>query len=189
MDRQPSAQTCVHICWFYSHSLVGEGKWGTRREGHQHRPGHTDQPRVSQATCLPRRGPALASFPRGLGPGLPQRMGVLAQLGRGAALVSAAKSGFSTGSREKGKRDVGCSFDWAPEMGHQEGLETGVKTSLSGSKALTIRLPCLFGNEFTDGEMEPKRQGFPSRQIWSWALPQHPFPKEKRTQKCPSRAV
>lgn len=72
-------------------------------EGHQHWPGHADQPGVSQTTCFSGWGPPLASFLRGLGLGLPQGVGVLAQPGCGAALASTAESGFSTGSREKGR--------------------------------------------------------------------------------------
>ena len=70
---------------------------------------------VSKTTCSSGRCPLLVFLQRGLGPGLPQRVRVLAQPGREAALVSAAESSFSTGSREMGKRDAGCSPKCAQE--------------------------------------------------------------------------
>lgn len=132
------------------------------REGRQHCAGHTGQPGLSQTTCFSRRDPPLASFLGCLGLGLPQRMGVLAQPGCGATLVSAAKADFSTGSVEKGKRDAGCSLKCTPRGAPGKGRgrsQTFCQSPEPG--AVTIRLPCLFGNGEMNGEMGPKRQGFP----------------------------
>ena len=125
-DRRLFAQIFVHGCSLHPRSLVGEGKWGTRREGYQHCPSHTEQPEVSPATCFSGQGPPLASFLRGL----PQRVGVLAQPGCRAALVSAAESGFSTGSWEKGKREVSCGLRSALSRSTREGQGWGPNTSI-----------------------------------------------------------
>lgn len=97
-----SAQICVYVCWLRPPSLVGE-RDGGRGGRLPALPSYTDQTGVSPPTCFSGRGPPLASFLRDLGAGLPQRVGVLGQPGSGAALVSAAESGVSTGSGEKGR--------------------------------------------------------------------------------------
>lgn len=133
-DGHLSAQILVHVCWLYSHSLVGRGTWG--REGRLPAlPSHPDPPKVSPPpiTCFSGWGPPPASFLRDLGAGLPQRVGILDQPGGGTALVSAAEQGFSTGlgGRREGKRDTGCSLQWALRGSTRQGQGQGPNASIS----------------------------------------------------------
>lgn len=119
---------CPHLRVSSSFSCGGSREGGHRgrkrgRGGHQHCPGHTDQwtTRVSRTTCFSWWGPPLAPFLRELGLVLPQRVGVLAQPGCGAAPASAAESGFSTGE-EKGKEGCQLQPQMCPKRGHQGGV-------------------------------------------------------------------